>query len=81
MAVLAFPILLLVAIIVLIVVGVKTKSWKKIGYSLEIILSLVVIILSTQLPQLTTSDQYLFIAILLLGVGLLVNGIVSLMKN
>ena len=81
MPILSVAILMVVAIIVLIVVGVKTKSWKKVGYSLEIILSLVVFILSTKLPQLTTADQSLFVIIILLGAGLLINGIVSLLKE
>ena len=79
--ILGIPILILVTVILLGFIYIKTKSWKKIGYSLEIIISLVVFVLSAKLPYLTTADKSLFAIIILLGVGLLVNGIVSFLKK
>jgi hypothetical protein len=75
MAVLVLPILVIIAIIVAVVVYMKTKSWAKVGYVFEIIFALAVFALSSQLV-----DGILIVAIDLLGLGLLINGIISLAK-
>lgn len=81
MVVLGIPILVVVAVILAVIVYAQTKSWKKIGYSLEIILAIAVFVLSSGFSWANTEDSSLGIAIILLGVGLLVNGIVSLLKK
>jgi len=81
MAVLGFSVLALVVVILAIVIYIQTKSLKKIGYFLEIILSLGVLILSSKLLQLTSADKALFAIVIFLGTGLLINGVVSLLKK
>ena len=81
MAVLGFSVLALVVVILAIVIYIQTKSLKKIGYFLEIILSLGVLILSSKQLQLTSADKALFAIVIFLGTGLLINGVVSLLKK
>ncbi|MFH1311173.1 MAG: hypothetical protein ABIH65_02100 [Nanoarchaeota archaeon] len=71
-----FPVLVIVEIIVFLAVFLTTKSLKKTGYALEIPLALMVIIAATMLQD--SNLIYLFV---LLSIGLLINGIASLLKK
>lgn len=75
MALLILPVLVIVAIIAAVAVYMKTKSWAKVGYAFEIMLALGVFGLSLQFV-----DTTLIVAIDLLGLGLLINGVISLAK-
>ena len=81
MVVLVFPILVIVAVVLAIIVYTQTKSWKKTGYYFEILLAIAVFILSSQFDWTGTEMRYVGISIILLGIGLLINGIVSLLKK
>ena len=70
------PIVTIIAIILIAVVYYKTKSLAKVGYSLEIIIAIVVVIFSTRI-----ADNNITTAINLLALGLIINGLVSLFKK
>jgi hypothetical protein len=74
-AVAGLPIILVVGIVFAIVVYVKTKSIKKVGFALEILLALAVMIVAAQL-----GDSNLVALFEMLGAGLLINGLISLLK-
>jgi hypothetical protein len=67
------PILVVTAIIVAAFLYAKTKSWAKVAYAGQIVFALVVFILITQL-----ADIVMISITLLLGLGLLINGIIGL---
>lgn len=81
MVILGIPLLVVVAVVLAIIVYTQTKSWKKTGYSLEIVISLAVFVLSSKFSWDNIADSSAGTAIILLGAGMLINGIVSLLKK
>ena len=73
--VIGLPILIIIAIIVAVIVYVKTKSWAKVGYLFEIIIPVIVFFLTFML-----SNSVLFVIINLLGLALLINGLIRILK-
>lgn len=79
--ILGFPLLIVLAVALAIVMYTQTKSWKKVAYSFEILISLAVFVLSAKLPHATLAEQSLQFSIILLSVGLLINGVFSFFKK
>jgi len=69
-----FAVLIIIAVVIEAIVYFKTKSWMKVIYTLEILAFVALILVSLLL-----SETALMVAIDLLGIGLLVNGIVGLL--
>ena len=73
MAVVLFPVLLLVVLVLMGLVYWKTKSIAKVGYLLEIVLAVFTYIFATQI-----SDTAAVTPFTLLALGLVLNGIIGL---
>jgi hypothetical protein len=70
------PFIVVIALIIASLVYAKTKSKTKVAGVFQILFSITVILMSTQF-----TDGYLIAPINLLAVGLLINGLVFLLKK
>ena len=74
-----WPVLVIVAVILEIVIYMKTKSIRIAGCVLEAILGLVAVVMSLMFLMFT--DKILTICVSLLGFGLLLNGALELLEK